>query len=361
MPFAPRIRKDILKALDKHIIPALWKQQIPLGYVAPPLQFPSGISKRLINARMPRPDTEPPEFPVQERWTKAKLNSTYYPYLSFIYEGIADERTLITAAQAKQHSINKGMYALRWQAPSALLFSPGAPRNMGSKAFWEDSNAHPSITKILQLAFSDEILVHIHVENALQTEEHSHSLQIKDVSLISLASLFHEELRRLPTGNQDTAQAVLLTLMLRLRDYLHSHSASIANTSYSPVALAKPSSERNVTTWQKANSFIQMHLHEQLSLPLIAQKVAISPAHLNNLFHQFSGTSVMRYVRQQRIMAAKEILAERHESIKEIAVMLNFKNSAAFCSVFRHETGLTPKQFRRQATQHKSTLVKSSP
>jgi hypothetical protein len=100
MPFAPAIRKEILQALENSIIPALWKQQVPLGYVAPPLRFPQGITQRLLSSKMPRADAKPLEFPIQSRWTKAKLHSTHHPYLSFIYEGIADERILLTAVQA---------------------------------------------------------------------------------------------------------------------------------------------------------------------------------------------------------------------------------------------------------------------
>jgi AraC-like DNA-binding protein len=141
----------------------------------------------------------------------------------------------------------------------------------------------------------------------------------------------------------------LLALMLRMRDYLQSRPVKVANTSYPRVVLPQSFNSRHEAAWQKIVHFVQMHLHEQISITTIAQKVDISATRLNSLSHQFCGVSLMRYVRQQRIAAAKAMLRTQPESIKEIAMLLNFKSAAAFCSVFRKETGLTPKQFRRQA------------
>lgn len=351
MPFAPRIRKEILDALEKHIIPALWKQQVSLGYVMPPLQFPQGISKRLLSSRLPRADEEQPEFPIEKRWAKAKLHSTHFPYLSFIYAGIADERTLVTAAQENQFKIAKGIYALRWQAPGVLLFPEGTPRNTGGKLFWEDSTPRASSMKVLQLGFlNHELLVHTSLEEVAQPFSNaSHSLQIRDVSLQSLAELFLNEMRHSSFNCQETAQSLLLALMLRLRDHLRSSPIKIANTARPRIAQPQLLDARHQAVWQKIVQFIQMHLHEQLSITSIAGDANVSPAHLNNLCRRFSGTSAMKYVRLQRIAAAKVMLIGQRESINEIATLLHFSSASAFCSVFREETGLTPKQFRYQA------------
>jgi AraC-like DNA-binding protein len=347
MPFAPAIRKEILQALETSIIPALWKQQVPLGYVAPPLRFPPGITQRLLSSKLPRADAKPLDFPIQSRWTKAKLHSTHYPYLSFIYEGIADERTLLTAAQAEQYNVMKGIYALRWEAPGVLLFPSGAPHNTGKKVFWEDASAHCLTTKILQVILYDELLVHITQENA-QEHVSTHSLEIKDAPLRSLAKLFCGELHHAPVDKQDAAQAVLLALMLRLRNYLYSHPTNITNTAYPPVSSLPSSNERHNDIWRDTVEFIQMHLHEELTLSLIAQRAGLSPVHLNRLFHQFSGVSVMRYVRLQRMTSAKMLLVEAPENITEIARLMGFRDVATFCRTFLRETGLTPNQYRHQ-------------
>jgi len=357
MPFAPRIRKEILKALDESIIPALWQQRVPLGYAAPPLRFPPSIKKSLLNPKLPRRDAEPSGFPIQTSWTKAQLHATFHPYLSFIYEGNADERTLINAAQSSQYNISKGVYAVYGQAPSVLFFPPGVPRNTGAYTFLnKNSNPISASIRVLQLAFRDKILVHTHT-HTLAEKEASHSLQINDAALLTLANLFQEELQNAPETHQEIAQATLLTFMLRLRHQLASHPPSLANTSHPPIAKRAMANKNSPNVCQQATYFIQTHLHEHLSLPLIARETKLSPAHLSRLFRQFSGISLMHYVRQQRINAAKKILIEGTESVQEIAVLLNFKRASAFCSVFRQETGMTPLQFRRQFAPDKSTFT----
>jgi len=356
MPFAPRIRKDILKALDNHIIPALWRQNVPLAYVAPSLLFPKGIYKSLLNARLPRRDAVSPGFPIQTLWTKAQLHSTVHPYLSFVYEGNVGERTLINATQSSQYKISKGIYTIHGQAPVALYYPAAMPRNTGAhKSRNQSPNSLHTSVRILQVAFRDKILVHTHTQNLTEIET-SHSLQIEDTTLLTLARIFHEELHDAPEVHQEIAQAALLTFMLRLRYQLATHSPSLANTSHPPIAELAMTNRNGLAVCQQAIYFIQTHLHEHLSLPLIAQQVNLSSSHLNRLFRQFNGASVMHYVRQQRINAAKKILMEGSESVKEIAILLNFKRAAAFCSAFRQETGMTPLQFRRQFASDKSTF-----
>jgi len=356
MPTSNPIRKEILQALDESIIPALWRQEVPLGYVAPPLEFPREINARLISKTVPRADRGNVDFPLQARWPRANLHSSFYPYFGFIYEGAADERTLITSAQSTKFNLAKGVYAIRWEAPGVLLFPPGAAHNSGSAIFWEDPEPILSM-KILRISLGAELLMHTHVNDGAGQRYISHSLQINDSAIFSLAALFVEELQNARSGEQSSAQALLLAMMLRLQKDLRSGHAKIANTSRSPVPSAEafPLGDRAGDVGREAAIFIQMHLHEPLSLPVIAEKVDLSATHLNRLFRRVYGVSVMRYVLIQRIAASKKILKTGRENIEEISQLVGFKRANLFCRAFRHETGLTPSRFRRQMRHDKST------
>jgi AraC-like DNA-binding protein len=351
MPIPNPIRKEILAALENHIIPALWQRKVPLGYVTPALLFPPDISTRVICKTVPRPDAENPDYPTQTRWTRAKLHATFFPYIGFIYEGSADERTVVTAAQAAKYHLVRGIYAIRWQAPGVLIFPPGTPRNGGDTDLWQSDEPPPPQMKILWLSVWSEISIHTHLKDVGTPRRISHSLQVNDRQAIALAGLFLEEAKTTTANEQDTARAILLAIMLRLQKSLRHGPPKIANTSRSPLPLpeAIPPSESAARMCRNAAIFIQMRLHESLSLPRIAQEVGLSTAHLNRLFRRTYGLTVMNYVRGQRIAAAKKILAAGPENIAEIAALVGFKRTSAFCDVFRRETGLTPNQFRRQA------------
>jgi AraC-like DNA-binding protein len=355
MPTPNPIRKEILRALNEHIIPSLWQQAVPLGYVAPPLEFPLGISARLIRKTVPRAERENVGFPLQMRWPKANLHSSFYPYLGFIYEGIADEHTLITAAQSAQLRLEKGVYAIRWQAPGVLLFPPGVAHNGGGSTFWEDAGA-PSM-KILWMSLWSELSIHTHIEDGAGQRYASHSLQINDSAILSLAALFMEELQNARLKEQSSAWALLLSMMLRLQKNLRLGHIKIANTSRSPVLSAETFSpgDRAGTVGREAAIFIQMHLHEPLSLPVVAEKVDLSTTHLNRIFRRVYGVPVMRYVLMQRIAASKKILEVGAENIEEISQLVGFKRANLFCRAFRKETGFTPGQYRRQLRHDKST------
>jgi AraC-like DNA-binding protein len=346
------IRKEILLALGQSIIPALWQQQVALGVVRPPFHFPAGIKARHVEAKVPQSNMSATDFPIETHWPRADLHSTSSPYFGFIYEGAADERTLVTAAQATKFGIRKGIYALRWQAPGVLLIPPGVPHNGGDSRFWVGDEAPPKMTKILWLRVCSELLVHTYTEGIAVQRHSSHSLQINDRTTISLACLLVEELERSRPSDFGTATAILLALMMRLQKSLQITPPKIANTARPPLppSLEAPD-EHTSNICRHAAIFIVMHLHDSLSVAQIAHEVGPSPAHLNRLFRRFYGVSVMQYVRQQRIAAAQRILKVGNENISEIARLLGFKQASAFCSVFRRETGFTPNQFRYRARQ----------
>jgi AraC-like DNA-binding protein len=354
MPHAPAIRKEILQALENHIIPALYARKVSLGNVTLPFRFTGGISTHLVSKTVPRPGINPFGYPVQTFWPKAELHSIFSPYIGFVYQGSADEHTIVSASQAAKHQQPKGEYAIRWNAPSILFFPPGTPHNSGARPFWDGPAPPPPAIKILWLTSSDPLLAHLHTEPV----EVPHSLRINDQVLITLTKVFCQEIQSAPGNNPHTAQAVFLAMMLRLQQHLLIRYPRIANTSYPPLPLVDNEvlSEQARKTCQNAAIFIQMHLREQLTCALIAQRTGLSAVHLNRLFHQFSGVPVMRYVRLQRITAAKKILESDLENITEIATLVGFGSIAAFCRAFLRETGLTPNQFRRQMRQSKSTF-----
>jgi AraC-like DNA-binding protein len=348
MPSARRVAKDILEALNTQIIPALQQQPIPIGCVALPFDFPSGINTRLVSKTVPRVSTADIGFPLQQTWPRARLLSTFHPYLGIIYEGAANEHTVVTAAQAAKYHIEKGVHAIRWNAPSALLFPPGTARNDGANVSWDFPGDKSPVIKILWFDFlAPEILVHIHTENSGDPIVASHSLQIHDAPLTALLGILVAQSAKELAGDKSTFQEIMLAAILRLKHHLETTPAQIANTAR-PLTIPLDNNLAVNNAWQQAVIFIQMHLHEPLTLSAIAQEVKLSSVHLNRLFRQHGGVSVMRYVGQRRIEAAKKILLEGDENISEISNLLGFKRPNAFCAAFRQITGTTPAQFRRK-------------
>lgn len=97
----------------------------------------------------------------------------------------------------------------------------------------------------------------------------------------------------------------------------------------------------------QAISFLNDHYREQHSLKEIAAKVGLSSYYLAHIFPQELGITVMQYRKNIRLALAKEILKNTKMPITQIAFDLGWNDSNYFSLVFRNETGLSPKSFRK--------------
>jgi AraC-like DNA-binding protein len=92
----------------------------------------------------------------------------------------------------------------------------------------------------------------------------------------------------------------------------------------------------------------KLYLNSMLTLPDLAQKMNISPAHLsqiiNELFHQHFTDFLNKY----RIEESKAILQKNEQrwNISEIALESGFNSKSTFNSAFKKHTGITPKEFK---------------
>jgi len=85
------------------------------------------------------------------------------------------------------------------------------------------------------------------------------------------------------------------------------------------------------------------------SLSELAQLCGISEGHLMRTFKTSTGQQIHKYIAEERLRAAKRLLAEAQVSAKEISDRLGFCSPAYFSAAFRRMTGLTPTDFRRRA------------
>jgi len=99
---------------------------------------------------------------------------------------------------------------------------------------------------------------------------------------------------------------------------------------------------------QAFSSLIEAHFREQLSIEQYANRVGVTPAHLNNLTRRFTGFTAQEMVHQRLLLEAKRQLIYTALSAKQIAEGLGFSEPAYFSRFFKRLTGLSPKAFRSQ-------------
>lgn len=96
--------------------------------------------------------------------------------------------------------------------------------------------------------------------------------------------------------------------------------------------------------------YLHSHLEQPIKLADLADLVGVSQFHFSHLFKQAMGVAPYRYLLQQRIERAKQLLQHTRQPITEIALACGFNSHSHLSKQFRQHTGTTPKAYRAQAT-----------
>ncbi len=101
-----------------------------------------------------------------------------------------------------------------------------------------------------------------------------------------------------------------------------------------------------------ACEYIGNHLHENLTLEKVAQKVYMSRALFARRFHQQNSQTFTAYTTQLRMEQAERLLKETDYSIPYISQMVGYKSATHLYNLFARHYGITPLQFRHNALRN---------
>ena len=85
----------------------------------------------------------------------------------------------------------------------------------------------------------------------------------------------------------------------------------------------------------------------KLSIPEIAALSSYSYQHLSILFKQYTGQTLVEYVKELKLSYAKEALLNTNTPVNEIALELNYESVSSLNHNFKKATGLTPLKYRK--------------
>ena len=96
-----------------------------------------------------------------------------------------------------------------------------------------------------------------------------------------------------------------------------------------------------------ALTYIQDHIHEELTLETMAAAAGYSVYYFSRAFTKHFGVSPYRYVINLRLHHAARMLITTEESVEKIASLSKFSGVSRFISFFRRHYGITPLQYRK--------------
>ena len=94
--------------------------------------------------------------------------------------------------------------------------------------------------------------------------------------------------------------------------------------------------------------YVTKNLRQKFTLDDIANAIGNNKCYLTHQFSLNEGKSLKRYIQEERIKAAQNMLKYSDLSINEIANHLCFETQSHFCCVFKKITATTPAVYRRQ-------------
>ena len=109
---------------------------------------------------------------------------------------------------------------------------------------------------------------------------------------------------------------------------------------------------------RELEAWVLDNLHKPVTVPLLAQRVAMSPRNFARVFTKEMKTTPAKFVERLRVEAARRRLEESHNSMEMIAGECGFGNINSMRNVFQRTLKIAPGQYRRHFRHVKRSAQK---
>lgn len=302
-------------------------------------------SKKIIPERYLYPMTYVKTTLKREIEINAIITIHYFEYMKdFVFHGeshdfweflYVDKGRVMVQSGKDQHLLNAGDVIFHKPNEFHAIHSVGSSSpNLIAVSFVTSSPAMDFLIKKHYTLTMEERTLISHLINAardcLSTPMHIPS--VEQVQLKESA----------PFGSQ---QMILIYLELFLLNVIQNHSSSQAKPPLRHLNFlenAAPSKEKRLNS---IIQYMQFHICERLTLPMICEKFSLSRSSLQSLFHKEKGCGAIEYFNNLKIQRAKDIIREGNMNFTEIAYYLSYSSLPYFSRCFKKSTGMSPAEY----------------
>jgi AraC family transcriptional regulator len=132
-------------------------------------------------------------------------------------------------------------------------------------------------------------------------------------------------------------------------DRLETAVQAYLRQTHSVTPVSPPVTRGGLAPWQLrcAQEMMRSHLDEAVPLAELARACKLSPSHFARAFRQTTGQPPHRWLMEQRIEKAKQLLVDTTLSLAQIAQTCGFADQSHFTRVFAQLVQSSPGQWRR--------------
>lgn len=244
--------------------------------------------------------------------------------ISYVTEGIGFQYINDTTVQVKQGDI------FLLPIGTSHVYRPPSPAKVGSlgiincvfrlEALRQWTDFPPSDSRMHQVLYApqtmDQPWFHLYDKDSVFTE-----------LFYNLLSEYRQK--------QPGYEVIVQSLFSQLVALLYRHS--ILSSSY----------EKRSPKIQDALQYIKHHCFEEIFLKQVAEHSFLSISHLQRLLKQATGSSFTSYVQHLRVKKCCELLKTTSITVQQIANMVGYQDMKYFHALFRHKSGMTPQEYRK--------------
>ena len=102
-----------------------------------------------------------------------------------------------------------------------------------------------------------------------------------------------------------------------------------------------------LTQLNRAMSYIEAHIDNDLALADVSNATAYSPYHFGRLFYYIADMPLSEYIRKRKLSLAAMKLQNGSEKVIDLAVMFGYDSADSFTRAFVKQHGITPSNARQ--------------
>jgi AraC-like DNA-binding protein len=148
-----------------------------------------------------------------------------------------------------------------------------------------------------------------------------------------------------------TVFALLLLGSLAAWRYVVRRRRLVAEASLSALQPEKPLTGPQAD-FQRIVDYINNHLPEEITVEKLRQDLKFSHGSFYAVMQESSAASLPKLLNELRIARAKQLLKETDKTVSEIGYETGYSEPNYFIKVFKAQTGLTPREFKKGPEQN---------
>ena len=137
---------------------------------------------------------------------------------------------------------------------------------------------------------------------------------------------------------EEIAKALLYALMLKLCEVYRREAGTASH-------VAKP---RNEQLTDDFFVLLSRHYRRERSVKFYASRMNRTPKYLSGAVKRITGRSISDWIDEVVVIEIKRQLKTTDRTVLQISEELNFSSPSVFVQYFRHHTGMTPRQYRKE-------------